>query len=143
MSLGQDSKDLLKTVAAMLSNRAELFGLEFAEERQRLVSAIVFGIAAAILAVFFLLGLSFLALMLLWDSPYRYAVVGGVTVLYAVLALVCIAKVKGLFSSNIPFAATVQVFKDDAAKIKGEMLTAPPFTDGPSVSGTSTVTKEV
>ncbi|MDO5667446.1 MAG: phage holin family protein [Alcaligenaceae bacterium] len=143
MSLGQDSKDLLKTVAAMLSNRAELLGLEFAEERQRIVSAIVFGIVAAILAVFFLLGLSFLALMLLWDSPYRYAVVGGVTVLYAVLALVCIAKVKGLFSKNMPFAATVQVFKDDAAKIKGEMLTAPPFTDGTTASGTPNRSKEV
>lgn len=143
MSLGQDSKDLLKTVAAMLSNRAELFGIEFAEERQRIVSAIIFGVAAALLAVFFLLGLSFLALMLLWDSPYRFAVVGGVTVLYAVLALVCLAKVKALFSKSTPFAATVQVFKDDAAKIKGEMLTAPPFTDGASVSGAPNSTKGV
>ena len=62
MSLGQNSKDLLGTVAAMLSNRVELISLEFAEERERLVSAIVYAIATAILAAFFLLGLSFLIL---------------------------------------------------------------------------------
>lgn len=143
MSLGQDSKDLFNTVAATLSNRAELFGIEFVEERKRLVSAVVLGVAAAILAMFFLLGLSFLALMLLWDSPYRYAVVGGVTALYAILALLCVAKVKALFSESTPFAATVQVFKDDAAKLKGEMLTPPPFSSGSSVSGTTGPSKEI
>lgn len=143
MSIGQDVKDLYRTVAAMLCNRVELFGLEFAEERQRLVNAVIFGIAAAILGVFFLLGLSFLALMLLWDSPYRYAVVGGVTVLYAVLALVCLAKVKGLFAKSMPFACTIQVFKDDAAKVKGEMLTTTPFTDESSVTNAQNSTKEV
>ncbi|NLJ51954.1 MAG: phage holin family protein [Alcaligenaceae bacterium] len=127
MSLGQNSKELFSTVTAMLGNRAELFGLEFAEERQRLFSAVVYGVTAAILAIFFLLGLSFLALMLLWDSPYRYAVVGGVTILYGVLALLCVNKVKTLFAENMPFASTIQVFKDDAAKIKGELVSEPPF----------------
>ncbi len=143
MSLAQDSKDLVNTIAATLSNRAELFGLELVEERKRFVSAVVFGVAAAILGMFFLLGLSFLALMLLWDSPYRYAVVGGVTVLYAVLALACIAKLKALFTDSTPFAASVQVLKDDAAKLKGEMLTAPPFSPAASRSDTSAGSREV
>lgn len=143
MSLAQDSKDLVNTIAATLSNRAELFGLELVEERKRFVSAVVFGVAAAILGMFFLLGLSFLALMLLWDSPYRYAVVGGVTVLYAVLALACIAKLKALFTDSTPFAASVQVLKDDAAKLKGEMLTAPPFSPAASRSETSAGSTEV
>lgn len=143
MSLAQDSKDLVNTIAATLSNRAELFGLELVEERKRFVSAVVFGVAAAILGMFFLLGLSFLALMLLWDSPYRYAVVGGVTVLYAVLALACIAKLKALFTDSKPFTASVQVLKDDAAKLKGEMLTAPPFSPAASRSDTSAESREV
>lgn len=143
MSLAQDSKDLVNTIAATLSNRAELFGLELVEERKRFVSAVVFGVAAAILGMFFLLGLSFLALMLLWDSPYRYAVFGGVTVLYAVLALACIAKLKALFTDSKPFAASVQVLKDDAAKLKGEMLTAPPFSPAASRSDTSAGSREV
>jgi uncharacterized membrane protein YqjE len=137
MSLGQNSKDLLGTVAAMLSNRVELISLEFAEERERLVSAIVYAIATAILAAFFLLGLSFLILLLVWDSPYRFAVIGGMTVIYAVLALLCVAKVKSLFSGAIPFASSIQVFKDDAAKIRGELLTAPPFPENRSSASAS------
>lgn len=122
MSLGQHSKDLLQTVAAMLSNRSELLSLEFAEERERLVIAIVYGIAAAILGAFFLLGLSFLVLLLVWDSPYRYAVIGGMTLVYVVLALICVSKIKGLFAESMPFSSTVQVFRDDVSKIKGELL---------------------
>ena len=143
MSLGQNSKELFSTVTAMLSNRVELLGLEFAEERQRLFSAIVYGIATAILAVFFLLGLSFLALMLLWDSPYRYAVVGGVTILYGVLALLCVNKVKTLFAENMPFASTIQVFKDDAAKIKGDLSSVPPFSSEAKASTTQDSSKEL
>ena len=122
MSLGQHSKDLLQTVAAMLSNRSELLSLEFAEERERLVSAIAYGIAAAILAAFFLLGVSFLVLLLVWDSPYRYAVIGGMTLVYGVLALMCVSKVKGMFAESMPFSSTVQVFRDDVSRIKGEFL---------------------
>ncbi|QPT40740.1 Predicted membrane protein [Oligella ureolytica] len=138
MSLGQNSKELLGTVAAMLSNRVELISLELAEERERLVSVVMYAIATAILAAFFLLGLSFLILMLVWDSPYRFAVIGGMTVFYAIVAMFCVARVKSLFAEAIPFASSIQVFKDDAAKIKGELLTAPPFTeDSPAARSTS------
>lgn len=143
MSLSQNSKDLLSTVTAMLSNRAELLGLEFAEERERLVSAIAYGVAAAILTAFFLLGLSFLVLLLVWDSPYRYAVIGGMTMVYAVLALLCVNKIKRLFSASMPFASTIQVFKDDAAKIKGELVAAPSFGEASACSNVETTSKEV
>lgn len=142
MSLGQNSKDLFSTVAAMFANRVELFGLELAEERQRLVSAIVYGITATILAAFFLLGLSFLVLMLVWDSPYRYAVIGGLTLLYAVLSLVFLSKIKSLFSQAMPFASTIQVFKDDAAKVKGELFAAPTAEESSTASGTHTSSQE-
>lgn len=136
MSLGQNSKDLLTTMTAMLGNRAELFGLEFAEERQRLVSAIIYAVAAAVLAVFFLLGLSFLLLLVVWDTPYRYAAVGGLTLLYAILALICFSKIKSLFVQNTPFGSSIQVFKDDIAKIKGEMIVSTSFDKGPTASST-------
>ncbi len=124
MSLGKHSKDLLQTVAAMLSNRSELLSLEFAEERERLVSAVVYSVAAAVLAVFFLLGLSFLVLLLVWDSPYRYAVIGGMALLYGVLALICFSRIKSLFAEAMPFSSTVQVLRDDVNMIKGELLSA-------------------
>lgn len=143
MSLSQNSKDLLSTVAAMLSNRAELLGLEFAEERERLLVAIAYGIAAAVLLVFFLLGVSFLVLLLVWESPYRYAVIGAMTGVYAVLALLCLNKVKRLFSESMPFASTIQVFKDDAAKIKGELVAAPSFGEASASSNTENTSKEV
>ncbi|NLA52380.1 MAG: phage holin family protein [Alcaligenaceae bacterium] len=131
MSLGQHSKDLLQTVAAMLGNRSELLSLEFAEERERLVSAVVYGVAAAILGAFFLLALSFLVLLLVWDSPYRYAVIGGMALLYGVLALICFSRIKSLFAEAMPFSSTVQVFRDDVSMIKGELLSSfPASADG-------------
>jgi uncharacterized membrane protein YqjE len=143
MSLGQDVKELFATITAMFGNRAELFGLELAEERQRLINAVILAVVVAILLTFFLLGLSFLGLMWLWDTPYRYSVVGGVTVLYGVLALVCIAKLKGLFSKNIPFASSIQVLRDDVAKLEGEILSGSSSASNRSSGDTQSRTKEV
>lgn len=124
MSIGQDSKSLLATATAMLSHRVELLGIEFAEERQRIVKALGFAVAAAVFAILLVVGLSFILLLLLWETQYRFAAIGGLCVIYALLALFCIAQIKQSFTT-MPFASTLQVFKDDAAKFKGEAIVKP------------------
>jgi uncharacterized membrane protein YqjE len=77
---------LFAALAEGLQLRVELFGLELAEERQRLVDLVVSALATAVAVLLLAFSLSVLLLALFWDT-HRVAVAGGLCLVYAALAL--------------------------------------------------------
>lgn len=62
------ARGLLGTTAALLHNRLELFGVELAEEKARLLAMLAYGAAAFLCISAGLVFLSVFLTVLLWDS---------------------------------------------------------------------------
>jgi uncharacterized membrane protein YqjE len=77
---------LFAALAEGLQLRVELFGLELAEERQRLVDLVVSALAAAVAVLLLAFSLSVLLLALFWDT-HRIAVAAGLCLVYAAAAV--------------------------------------------------------
>jgi uncharacterized membrane protein YqjE len=77
---------LFAALAEGLQLRVELFGLELAEERQRLVDLVVSALATAVAVLLLAFSLSVLLLALLWDT-HRIAVATGLCLVYAAAAV--------------------------------------------------------
>lgn len=59
-------------VAVAAEDRAELFAIEWHEEKQRLARMVVLGLAAAALSIVALIVLSIAVLLQFWDTGYRH-----------------------------------------------------------------------
>lgn len=100
---------------ALFSTRLELFSLEAREERDRAVSLAAFAVIAAIAALLALMALSAFVVVLFWDE-HRLAALAGVTIVYLLVALWAVQRLKsGRGDAPAPFAATLAELKRDAA----------------------------
>lgn len=107
------TKGLLSTGVGLVHNRLQLFGVELAEERVRLVSMIAYG-GAALLGI--VAGLTFLAIfftVLLWESN-RLLVLGVFSALFLVAGIVSLMlTVKLARSASRPFTASLEELRKD------------------------------
>jgi len=79
---------VLSSAYGLLQTRIELLGIEFAEERSRLLTTLLLGLATIMLGMTALICLTALVVIAYWDTC-RWAMLIGVTIFYALAALVC------------------------------------------------------
>ncbi|CAB3766527.1 phage holin family protein [Paraburkholderia humisilvae] len=101
------------SVFSILQTRLELIGIELAEEKDRLLAVLFLGLAAMMLAVMALISLSVLIAIAFWDT-YRWQALAGITIVYAVAALVCGLRARSnLHNAPAVFEATLSEFEKD------------------------------
>jgi uncharacterized membrane protein YqjE len=102
-----------------VATRGELLAVEIAEEKQRLVQALV---AAAILVTGALTGLVFLgvlALVLAWDTSYRTAVAVVIPVVFIAVAVGALFWLKSLVSKKTAlFRDSLRELREDAQSLR-------------------------
>ena len=76
---------ILSSAFAIFETRLELIGIELQEEKERLIGVVFLGLAAMMLAMMALISL---IAIFFWDT-YRWQALGGITLLYALIALAC------------------------------------------------------
>ncbi|MEX3954746.1 putative membrane protein YqjE [Trinickia symbiotica] len=104
---------MLSSIVSLMHTRLELIGIELAEERDKLIAVLFLGLAAAIFAMMALISLTALIAVAFWDT-YRLQVLGAITVVYGIGALICALKVRsGLHGATIVFQTTLNEFEKD------------------------------
>jgi uncharacterized membrane protein YqjE len=110
---------MLGSAFALLQTRLELFGIELAEEKERLFAVLFLGLAALILGLMALIGLTALIAVVFWDT-YRWQMLTAITIVYALAALVCAWRARiGLRNAPLVFEATLEQFEKDREMFRG------------------------
>ncbi|KDR30732.1 MULTISPECIES: phage holin family protein [Caballeronia] len=104
---------IVSSVFAIFETRLELIGIELQEEKERLIGVLFLGLAAMLLAMMALISLTVLIAIFFWDT-YRWQALGGITLLYAVIAIICGLSARGkLRSAPHLFDDTLDQFRKD------------------------------
>lgn len=104
---------IVGSVFAIFETRLELIGIEFAEEKERLIGVLFLGLAAMMLTMMALITLTVLVAIAFWDT-YRWQSLAAITVAYALFAVLCAVRARaGLIHSPNVFDSTIAEFKKD------------------------------
>jgi uncharacterized membrane protein YqjE len=104
---------ILSSIFGLLQTRLELLGIELAEEKERLFAVLFFALAAAMLGMMALVGLTALITIMFWDT-YRWQSLAGITIVYALAALVCALRARsGLRHAPLVFDSLLEEFEKD------------------------------
>ncbi len=109
-------KQFASTAASIVHTRLALAGLELEEEMHRLVSAAAMGVGALVLVSLALVVGTFTIIAAV-PIEYRVVTMIAVTVVYLVIAVVLVLRVKALFTNRPPFfhATLAELEKDKEA----------------------------
>jgi uncharacterized membrane protein YqjE len=114
------TRGLLSTALSLLKNRLELLSVEVQEEKIRLVSLIVYSIAATLLLVIGLVFLAALVTVLLWDNN-RVLALSAFTVLFLLAGGFCLWSARRLIGTPSGlFAASLAELNKDRAAASGD-----------------------
>ncbi len=104
---------LVGSAIGLLQTRLELVGIELAEEKERLLGVLFFGLAAMMLAMMALVSLTVLIAIAFWDS-YRWQSLAAITALYALIAAACALKARAdVREAPTMFEATLTELEKD------------------------------
>jgi uncharacterized membrane protein YqjE len=104
---------ILSSAFAIFETRLELIGIELQEEKERLIGVLFLGLAAMMLAMMALISLTVLIAIFFWDT-YRWQALGGITVLYVVIAIACGLRARSnLRDAPNLFDETLSEFRKD------------------------------
>lgn len=104
---------LVSTAVSLAHTRISLAGVELEEEVQRLIGAAALALVALILVSLALVVGTF-TIVAAVPLEYRVATMGGITVVYAIAALVLVLRLKGVFTDRPPiFGATLAEIDKD------------------------------
>lgn len=107
-----------ESVVGLLRTRAELAGVEFVEERERLLVRIALLIGGAIVLSFAALFAGVFIIAAFWDS-HPLAAIAAVGAAYAVAGLLLIAKSRSIGRNGpAPFAATLAEIEKDRQRLQ-------------------------
>ena len=102
------------TLFSAVETRFELFCLEWQEEKRRLLFIALFSIGAILASFFFLLTLTAAIIISAWETDFRYWVVWGVCLFYALGAGVFVGLIlKQVCCAIPPFQATLEELRKD------------------------------
>lgn len=114
MALRHSIGDIATTVLSMASTRLELFSLEAAGEKSRLVRVLCMAFGALFLLALALLVFSVAVALYFWPTEARYLALGVLALIYAVLGLALFVGVwHCLRNGPPPFSATLGELKRD------------------------------
>ncbi|CAH2802817.1 MAG: Phage holin [Candidatus Burkholderia crenata] len=106
-------RHIVSSVFAIFETRLELIGIEFAEEKERLIGVLFLGLAAMMLTMMALITLTVLIAIAFWDT-YRWQSLAAITVAYALVAVFCAIRARaGLINAPNVFDSTIAEFKKD------------------------------
>jgi uncharacterized membrane protein YqjE len=107
---------LRRIVGAILGiahTRLELLGIELAEEKDRLLTALFVGLAAMLFAMMALIAFTFLIAATFWDT-YRWQSLTILCLVYLLLAVLCALRARHrLLGSPLMFQATLGELEKD------------------------------
>ena len=110
---------ILDSGLAVLQTRIELFALEVREEKWRLIETIVWASAAVALSMMTLTLLTFLVIILFWDSA-RMPVLLALSGLYLLGTIVAWRELRARLLRSSAFSDTVDEIKKDRACLRTE-----------------------
>lgn len=115
MAIFESVGRLGSTVVDMVHTRLELAAVEVEEESQRMLGYLVYALLALSLFVMAFLMVSFLVIVLLWDT-YRVQAVIGMAALFGGAGALVAMKVKARFDSKPRLLAnTIEELRKDIA----------------------------
>ncbi|WP_226806890.1 phage holin family protein [Candidatus Vallotia cooleyia] len=104
---------LVRSVFFLIQTRLELFGIELAEEKERLLCVLFAGLAAMMFATMGLITLTILVTAAFWET-YRWQVLAIIAVLYLVGAFACMQKARfRVRQAPLIFEETLSEFDKD------------------------------
>jgi len=119
------TKGLLGTGVTLLHNRLELLGVEFAEERVRLVSLLAYGAAAFLCLAAGLIFLAVFLTVLLWESN-RLLALGVFSALFLGAGIACLTLAMSLARSGSKlFSASLAELRRDRDALAASDATRP------------------
>ena len=112
-------RSLGPALLSLLRTRLELFGVELAEEKSRVVTLAVLGAAGALCAAMALLLVNFLVIAFFWEQ--RIAAVLALLAVYGIAALALLLTLKSKLAAHpMVFEATVDELKKDLTALRGQ-----------------------
>lgn len=114
MALRHSIGDLASTVLSMVRTRLELFSLEAAGEKSRLIRLLCMAFGALLLMSLALLVFSIAVALYFWPTEERYLAIGVLALIYAVAGLGLFWGVwHSLSNGPAPFSATLDELRRD------------------------------
>lgn len=116
MALRQSVSDLGATALSALRTRLELFSLEVAEQRARMVRLLAMAFGGLICLSLAIFVFTLLVALYFWPTDHRYLALGVLALVYALLGGGLFWAVRqALVNDPVPFAATLDELRRDAA----------------------------
>ena len=107
------------TLVAMAGTRLELAAVEFQEDARRLLGYLAWTLLAVFLAAGALMLAALFVIVVFWDT-WRLEAVGGMAVLFGLIAAVIVVKVRSGLNAQAPlFSATLAELRNDIAYLRG------------------------
>ncbi|HBT31683.1 MAG TPA: hypothetical protein DEB15_02035 [Pusillimonas sp.] len=118
MALSQSVGQLASTLVSIVSTRLELFSIELAEQRLRLIRVMCLTVGAILCLVLALLVVSLLVALYFWPTEHRYLALGLLALVYLLVGLGLSWWARNeLCASSVPFEATLDELKRDLALV--------------------------
>jgi uncharacterized membrane protein YqjE len=106
-------QDLARHATAALDNRAELFSVEFQEERARLIESFLWAAGACLFGLLFLVVLT-TSVILMVPAEDRVYAAGAFAGVYLVAAVLAVLNLRALWrSTSPPFAHSIDELRKD------------------------------
>lgn len=110
---------MLRTLRDVLANRAELFLIEWQEERLRLLDAVLLTLVGAVSAMMALVLVTFLIIMVFWQT-HPWLVLGLLILAYAGTAVAAFWTLRSRLRRWQAFPETLEQLKKDRACFEQE-----------------------
>ena len=112
---------LAESAVALLRTRAELAGVEIAEERERLMLRLALLVGGVVVIAFAVLFAGLFVIAVFWDT-HRLGAIACVALFYALAGALLVARAKSIGSQGpAPFAATLAELERDRARLARAM----------------------
>ena len=112
-------RSLGPALLSLLRTRLELFGVELAEEKSRIVTLAALGVAGAVCAAMALLLVNFLFIAFFWEQ--RIAAVLALLTVYGIAAFALLHTLKSKLGAHpMVFEGTVDELKKDLTALRGQ-----------------------
>lgn len=110
---------LADTLLSLIHNRIELFAVEFQEEKQWLIAALLWT-AATVFCAAGTVVLLLVAVLTFCPEPARPWVLLGLSVVFLLGGIRCGLRLRGIFQRRAAFSATLQEFEKDLSRLRAK-----------------------
>ncbi|SAH97588.1 membrane protein [Bordetella ansorpii] len=119
MSLRRSVIGVASSLVGLLRTRLELFGLEAAEEKSRLVKLLAMAFGALLFLTLAVLVVTIAIAVAVWPTEQRYMALGCLAGVYALIGVGLLMTVRRLLVHDpSPFAATLDALQQDVAMLE-------------------------